>query len=147
MKFYIAAKFSDKERVKKAYLLIKEAGHAITHEWVHNKQSYPFHQDPSYTAQCAMTDINGVLAADVFVLFSNEEPSMGASAELGAAIGSFITFKRPQIFVIGPHFGTNFAFWHPAVTQKDSLEGVLTHIAQNDKKNSLLRQKQLFNIE
>ena len=35
--------------------------------------------------------------ADIFILLSNAEPSMGASGELGAAIGSFITFKKPII--------------------------------------------------
>jgi len=134
MKFYVAAKFCDKERVKEAYVRIKQLGHTITHEWVHNKESYPFHQNPTYTAYCATNDINGVLTADVFVLLSHAEPSMGASAELGAAIGSFIAFKRPHIFVVGPHFGANFAFWHPAVIQKESLEEVLAHLIHTNKK-------------
>lgn len=128
MKFYVAAKFSDKERVQHAYTLIKNLGHGITHEWIHNEPSYPFHYNPAYTAQCATEDINGVLAADVFVLLTSEEPSMGASAELGAALGSFIAFGKPRIFVVGPHFGTNFAFWHPAVTQIGSVEQALLQV-------------------
>lgn len=132
MKFYVAAKFSDKEQVKDAYALIKAAGHAITHEWIHHKDSYPFENDPAYAAQCATDDINGVLAADIFVVLSNAEPSMGASAELGAAIASFLKFKTPHIFVVGPHFDTNFAYWHPAVVQKDSVEAVLMYFEGQD---------------
>lgn len=125
MKVYVAAKFDDKERVKEVYSLLKEAGHTITHEWVHNKASYPFSKQPTFTAQCAEEDIQGVLAADIFILLSNAEFSMGSSAELGAAIASFIKFKKPYIYVVGPHFDTNFCFYHPAVVQKDSIEEVL----------------------
>lgn len=129
MKFYISAKFNDKERVKQVYVLLKAAGHTITHEWVHNEASYPFHANPTFTAQCASEDIDGVLAADVFVLLSNTEPSMGASAELGAAIASYLTFKKPRIYVVGPHFDMNFCFFHPAVVRKESVEEVLNDVA------------------
>src|SRR5271169_5229620 len=103
MKVYVSAKFNDKERVQSVYALLKQAGHTITHEWIHNKPSYPFSADPAFTAQCAAEDIEGVRAADLFILLSNAEPSMGASAELGAAIALFLHFKKPQIYVVGPH--------------------------------------------
>lgn len=128
MKIYVSAKFNDKERVKKVYALLKQAGHTITHEWIHNEESYPFDIDPSFTAQCAVEDFNGVLNSDVFILLSNAEPSMGASGELGAAIGSFIKFKKPYIYVVGPHFNINFCFYHPAVTKIDSVEEALVNI-------------------
>ncbi len=126
VKIYVSAKFSDKERVKEVYAQLKALGHTITHEWVHNKPSYPFDLEPEFTAQCAAEDFAGVLAADVFILLSNAEHSMGASGELGAAIGSFLTFKKPDIYVVGPHFNTNFCFYHPAVTKMNSIEEVLT---------------------
>lgn len=129
MKIYVSAKFNDKERVKKIYDLLKQQGHTITHEWIHNKESYPFDKDPVYTAQCASDDFNGVLTADIFILLSNAEPSLGASGELGAAIASFTTFKKPYIYVIGPHFNVNFCFYHPAVIKKDSFEEVLQDMA------------------
>ena len=125
MKIYVAAKFSDKERVKEVYALLKQAGHAITHEWVHNKPSFPFNENAEFTAQCAQEDINGVLAAEVFILLTHAEPSMGASAELGAAIAAYIHFKKSYVYVVGPHFNTNFCFYHPVVRQKDSIEDVL----------------------
>lgn len=128
MKIYVAAKFDDKERVKRVYELLKQAGHTITHEWVHNKASYPFSADPVFTAQCAAQDIEGVQRAEVFILLSNAEPSMGASAELGAAIAFFLTFKKPHIYIVGPHFDVNFCFYHPAVIRTDSIDDVLCHM-------------------
>ena len=125
MKIYVSAKFSDKERVKEVYTEFKKRGHTITHEWVHNKPSYPFDVDPVFTSKCAAEDFDGVLAADIFILLSNAEQSMGASGELGAAIGSFLTFKKPYIYVVGPHFNTNFCFYHPAVYRVDSVEEAL----------------------
>ena len=130
MKVYVSAKFDDKERVKNVYTLLRQMGHTITHEWIHNKASYPFSLNSEFTAQCAVQDIEGVRAADIFILLSNAEPSMGASAELGAAIASFLTFKRPYIYVVGPHFDTNFCFYHPTVTRKNSIEEVLQECEQ-----------------
>lgn len=137
MKIYVSAKFDDKERVRNLYALLKQQGHTITHEWIHNKPSYPFESDPLFTAQCASDDFNGVLTADVFILLSNAKPSLGASGELGAAIGSFITFKKPYIYVIGPHFNVNFCFFHPAVMRRFSIEEVLKDLNNNILLNSL----------
>ena len=131
MKIYVSAKFNDKDRVREAYVLLKNAGHTITHEWIHNKQSFPFDQDTAFTAKCALEDFNGVLDADVFILFSNAEPSMGASGELGAAIASSLLRNTPDIYVVGPHFNTNFCFYHPLVHRKNSLEEVLMAIQNN----------------
>ena len=125
MQVYVSAKFSDKERVKEVYVALKQEGHTITHEWVHNKPSYPFDIDPAFTSKCAAEDFAGVLASDVFILLSNAEHSMGASGELGAAIGSCITSKKPYIYVVGPHFNTNFCFYHPTVNMMESVEAVL----------------------
>lgn len=133
LKVYVAAKFSDKKRVDQCYNVLKASGYTITHEWIHNKQAIPFHQYPEFTRQCAWEDINGVRAADIFILLSHSEPSMGASAELGAAIATYLMYQKPLIFVVGPYFDANFCFWHPAVTQKNSIEEVLLQIAHNKK--------------
>ena len=125
MKVYVSAKFSDKERVADVYAQLKKSGHTITHEWIHNKPSYPFDLEPAFTSQCATEDFDGVLAADVFLVLSNAEPSMGSSGELGAAIASFLIYKKPEIYVIGPHFNVNFCFYHPSVTMLESVDEVL----------------------
>lgn len=128
MKIYVSAKFSDKERVKKAYQLLKDQGHTITHEWVLNKQSFPFDLDPTFTAKCAKEDFTGVINCDVFILFSNEESSLGASGELGAAIALHELSGKPTIFVVGPHFNANFCFWHPAVQRINDLQDAIDQI-------------------
>lgn len=136
MKIYVSAKFNDKDRVRDAYILLKNSGHTITHEWIHNKQSFPFDQDAAFTAKCAHEDFKGVLDADVFILFSNSEPSMGASGELGAAIASSLLRNKPYIYVVGPQFNANFCFYHPHVTWKNSVEEVLSSIQSNYKEKN-----------
>ncbi len=126
MKVYVAAKFSEKERVKSVYALLKAAGHTITHDWTINEPSYPFHINPAFTAQCATEDIIAVQSADVFILLTSAEPSMGASTELGAAIASYLFLKRSKIYVVGPYFDKNCFFYHPAVQQIATIEDVLT---------------------
>lgn len=125
MKVYIASKFSDKERTREAHKLLKSAGHEITHDWTNNVQSLPFSSNPEYTSKCAFEDINGVLQADIFILLSSSEPSMGASAELGAAIAKNLANENSKIYVVGPHFDKNFCFYHPVVHRVETIEDVL----------------------
>lgn len=125
MKVYVAAKFNDKEKVKQVYESLKKEGHIITHEWIHNKPASPFTENPEFTAKCVTEDINGVLSSDIFILLSNVEPSLGSATELGVAIASFINFKKPYIYVVGPYFDANFAFFHAAVQQKETIADVL----------------------
>jgi len=127
MKVYVSAKFSDKERVKEVYAQLKKHGHTVTHEWIHNQPSSPFDANEQFVTRCAAEDFGGVLAADVFILLSHAEPSLGASGELGAAIASFLMQGKPYIYVVGPHFNANFCFWHPVVRRIASLDEVFTH--------------------
>lgn len=130
MNIFVSAKFNDKERVKEAYDVLKQSGHAITHEWIHNRSSLPYAENKVFAARCAAEDFEGVLRADVFILLSHPEPSLGASGELGAAIASFSMTGAPRIYVVGPHFGVNFCFWHPAVQQVNSIEDILAEIRE-----------------
>lgn len=83
MKVYVAAKFSNKERVRGVYALLQSAGHIITHDWTNNLQATPFSLNPDFTAKYAREDINAVLAAEVFILLTSNEPSPGTSQGLG----------------------------------------------------------------
>ena len=128
MKIYVAAKFSDKEYVRTAQCLLKAAGHTITHDWTVNKQSFPFSANPEFTAKCATEDLTGVLTADVFVVLSHTEPSMGAAGELGAAIAAKLLGKPILIYAVGPHFDQSFFFHHPAVRQVDSVNAIIAEL-------------------
>lgn len=130
LKVYVAAKFSDKERVRGVYAQLRAAGHHITAEWFDHKPTTPFSENKELAEFYAQKDINGVLAADIFILLSHAEPSMGASAELGAAIASYIHFGKPKVFVVGPHFDVNFAFYHPCVQRVASVEEVIKFFSE-----------------
>lgn len=128
MKIYVAAKFSDKERVRTAHNLLKAAGHTITHDWTVNKTSFPFSANLEFAAKSANEDLAGVLAADVLVVLSHAEPSMGAAGELGAAIAAKLLGKPMLIYAVGPHFDQSFFFHHPAVQQVDDIHAIVTEL-------------------
>lgn len=128
MKIYVAAKFSDKDQTRAAHNLLKVAGHTITHDWTVNKQSFPFTADPEFTAQCATEDLAGVLAADVLVVLSHAEASMGSAGELGAAIAAKLLGKSMLIYAVGPHFDQNFFYHHPMVQKVDSIDAIVTEL-------------------
>lgn len=125
MKIYVAAKFCDKDQTRTAHHLLKAAGHIITHDWTVNKQSFPFTANPEFTAKCAAEDLSGVLAADVLVVLSHAEASMGSAGELGAAIAAKLLGKPMLIYAVGPHFDQNFFYHHPAVQQLNTIDAVI----------------------
>ena len=128
MKIYVAAKFCDKERVRAAHNALKAAEHTITHDWTVNKTSFPFSANLEFAAQCATEDLAGVLAADVLVVLSHAEPSMGSAGELGAAIAAKLLGKPMLIYAVGPHFDQSFFFHHPVVKQIDSIDAIISEL-------------------
>lgn len=132
MRVYVAAKFTEKEQVKSVYQLLQQAGHLIAQDWTKNSHLEPFSEHRDYTAHCAKKDMDGVLDADVFILLTSAELSPGASSELGAAIGVHLIFKKPDIYVVGPHFNNYFFSYHPAVMQKNSIQEVLACLANEE---------------
>jgi hypothetical protein len=48
--------------------------------------------------------------------------------EFGAALLSYHCFKTPCIYIVGPHLDTNFAFYHPDVIRKATIEEVLAEL-------------------
>lgn len=78
---YVAAKFEERERVKKIYSLLTEAGHKITHDWTNEKES----DDPRLLAE---QDVTGVVTCDTFVFLPPPKDlhGRGCWVELGIAI-------------------------------------------------------------
>ena len=128
MKCFIAARFTEKERVRQAQAQLVALGHSITEDWTQNQSSSPFTADLAYTTKSAQGDMAGVVDCELFILLTGPEQSMGASAELGAAIALNLKFGVPQIYVVGEYIDKYFYAYHPVVKQVQSLEEVLQEL-------------------
>ncbi len=128
MKFYIAARFTEKNEVLKIYKLLQDNGHEITADWTLHKAIKPYDQNAEIAKDYAIEDMNGVINCDVFVLLTNENTGSGSAGELGAAILAQVKFGKPKIYVIGEHMGNNFFYFHPSVTRLNTIEEVLEEL-------------------
>lgn len=130
---YVAGKFADKDVVRDAQKLFKEAGHAITYDWTEHGSSIE-NKSAAEFAQDAEADVQGVLHADIVVAIMNDPkyPYVGTFGELCMALA---LMKR--IFVVTnylTHDPANVGFHkrcfyhHPSVTKVASIKDVLAAI-------------------
>ncbi|MBI4162506.1 MAG: hypothetical protein HY513_02390 [Candidatus Aenigmarchaeota archaeon] len=139
MKFYIAARFDNKEKVWEIYEKLKEKGHEIHSDWTVHQPFYPYISDPELCAKYSEEDVNGAMNCDVFVLLADEHHNgqheqkakshgRGMFIELGTAMSSFLLRGSPRIFVIGPDNDKAIFHFHNSVTRFDTIEEVLENL-------------------
>jgi hypothetical protein len=129
MEFYIAARFTEKDEVKRIYQLLSDQGHGVTADWTTHTPIKPYDQNPETAKEYATEDMRGVEECDVFVLLTSENTGSGSAAELGGAIMSHLRTGKPRVYVIGEHQGNNVFYFHPSVSKKASIDEVLAEIS------------------
>ena len=126
MKFYIAAWAGSRKMVKELMSRIEAMGHEITVDWTDllgiPKPERDQHQEA--VREVAVRDINGVLAADVLVLFSEPDDGGGRYVELGAAIASHMQRGKPEIFIVGDKTSQSLFYYHDSVIRLKTIEEV-----------------------
>lgn len=120
MKFYVAGRFSEKEKVKEINTLIKSKGHSLSGDWTDNIGSDNYEKTKDRSRKYAFEDLSGVIQCDVFILLLSEKGGTGSSTELGAAIA-----LNKKIYAVGKHIGNNMFNFHPLVNHRLTLEEVL----------------------
>ncbi len=127
MKFYVAAGFEEKERVREIYEMLKNRGHSITCNWTFHKSIQPYTDNLDLARDYTTEDIAGVCHADIFILLT-KGAGKGAHVELGAAIAMHATSGKPKIYVVGEEKDKQMFYFHPLVSQKKSIEDVLAEL-------------------
>lgn len=135
MKIYVAARLHDKKRVLDLHAKLRELGHEISHDWTTHKNIKPYQANLKLANDYAAVDMQGVKAADIFVLLTNSEIGAGSAGELGAAIALNLIMGKPKVFVVGEHLANNLFYYHPIVTRLNYLAELLELLAEED--NSL----------
>ena len=125
MKFYIASKFTNKEKVRELQKHLKSLGHEITHDWTTHEDMRPFINNQKIAGKYAKEDLDGVRSSDVFIaLCDDAKGSVGMHTEIGAAISSFLDKGKPSVYVLGKELDAMFYF-HPAVKRIKSIDELL----------------------
>jgi len=129
LKVYVAARWHEKARVKELHAKLKELGYGITHDWTEHKEIRPYLQNLDMANTYANVDMQGVIAADIFVLLTHAEIGAGSAGELGAAIALTLTQGKPKIYVVGEHIEHNLFYYHPKVERLASIENLVASLA------------------
>lgn len=126
LSFFVSGSIRSKEAIWKIFETIEAAGHGITHNWTLTDDIGTKADRPEESGRRAEADIDGVLAADIYVLDSgNEHPGKGMYAELGAALA---TKDYGAIFIIGPMHHDSVFYYHPKVIRVATIADVLVQL-------------------
>jgi hypothetical protein len=136
-KAYVAGRITRQDEVHEIVDRLKAAGIEITREWMwsttevtsdaqasaYRKRSYAEPQE-KYRLE-AKEDIDAVLAANLFIILTDENGT-SMYVEMGAALAScLITGEPSSIYAIGPHFDRMVMYQHPLVKWVSNIEEVL----------------------
>jgi nucleoside 2-deoxyribosyltransferase len=110
MQIYVAAKFENKQEVRRVQKILEANGHTITYDWTQEDATGREGDALQYyLQQCAVNDHNAVFECDV-MLFLSQNNCQGAFTELGLAIAwgrpVYIVGHTTNIFTrLGPEYG------------------------------------------
>ncbi|MBN1792862.1 hypothetical protein JW826_04230 [Candidatus Woesearchaeota archaeon] len=124
MKFYVAAPFSEKERVREIHTLIKRKGHSLSSDWTLHKPIKPYDQNAETSKEYSEEDVKGAMDCDVFIILTSENKTTGSYLELGAAISSSLIREKPKIYCVGPHFAVSMMNYHPRIIRVHSISDI-----------------------
>lgn len=115
MKFYVAGKYEDKERVRRAQRCVTDAGHEVTHDWT----TAPEQGGPKEAEE----DRQGVVAADA-LLFVNIDPDLRYAGSL-VEIGIAVALEKQVYFLNRAHMERNVFYHLPCVQSAESAPPAL----------------------
>ena len=130
MKFYIASRFANKDRVLEMAGKLEELGHSWSFNWTRHQSIKPYSENKELAEQFGVDDFEGVLDADIFIILGDEAGS-GMYVELGAAMASNALKGGVKIYSIGEYNERTPFHFHPMVKRLESFEEVLEDLGIN----------------
>lgn len=129
MKIFVSGSIREKGRIREVYAALIAAGHVITHDWTQTDAMPTSYADaPGEAAIRAQKDIDGVLAADAYIIVTdNELPGKGMYVELGAALA--LASLRSQgfpVLLLGPMYHESIFYYHPSILRFENFAEVLS---------------------
>lgn len=128
MKIYVASSFEQREETKDAHTALLEAGHEITLDWTTHRWLKDSPEAEGLYKEYALSDVQGVLDADVYILLLGSRASTGAHIELGIALGS----NKKHILIVGDIQQFTLFYRHPKITHLPTIKDAIEHIGSID---------------
>lgn len=143
LKAYVAGRISRQKDIQNILSRLKEVGIEITRDWtwttsINNEKDAGVFRKMAYATldskyhEEADSDLKAVLAADIFIILTDEQGS-SMYVEMGAAFAGQAIRNMPQLlYAIGPHFDRMVFYQHHAVIRAHDVEEVINDL--RDKK-------------
>ena len=129
MKCYVSTRFSRLEEAQSVIDSLRQLGHTITFDWTDYPAKKPFSQYPYEAAELSRAGIDGVLAADVFILLAHHD-GPGVFTELGAALATYQIQQKPRIYAVAREIPEATFHFHPHIVWKQSINEVLAELSR-----------------
>lgn len=126
MRVYVGAKFENKDEVRRAHKMLREAGHEVTYDWTpHSAEGVTGAALITKFQKEATEDALGVLNAEAMIFLHNPN-CQGGFIELGMAIAA----GAIVVVVAGRPTARQFPifYFHPAVHMVDTLEAAVNFL-------------------
>lgn len=129
MKVFISGQLNEKVKIREAFDKFEEVGATVTHDWTRTDDLSDYRANAEESARRAAADIDGVLAADIYILMSdNLKCGKGMYVELGAALAISEQIGGLRIYVVGPMNHESIFYHHPNVSHRDTLDEVIHEV-------------------
>ncbi len=119
MKLYFAGRTSSAAAINTMIEQAEEDGHEITYKWTESDLLYTRPYPIDFAGPEAKKELDGVLAAEVFVLIS-DKAGTGMYVELGFALAQNMT-----IYSVGEHHDTTLFQHLPEIKRVNTFADVL----------------------
>lgn len=121
MKIFLATSFHNQAAFAAERAALVAQGHEV-YDWTLLKPIRPYVQNAALTEEYAVTLIEEVLDADLFILLANDQ-CKSSYVELGIAMQAKLQAGKPDIYIIGNY--ESMYFLHPAIKLADSIGEVV----------------------
>lgn len=106
MKWYLASRTRDQEKLVELSQLLEEQGQTILSDWVYVGSMKPFMENIIEVQQLVEHNINQILQADIFVVF-NDLGGTDLFTETGVALAAAAMGRDLKIYVVGNQYETS----------------------------------------
>lgn len=129
MNVFVSGQLNEKRKIRKIFKALLRQGHHITHDWTRTDNLGPDYRSQADEAgRRAQLDINGVAAADLYILITdNLAQGKGMYVELGAALALAVQRGAPEIIVVGPRNHESIFYYHPVARHFETIEDCLAY--------------------
>lgn len=134
MKIYVAARYSERDKVRAIYNRLESLGHDISHKWTEHEEDWPkdskgeniYSANVAYSRVLVDEDAKGVRNCDVLLLMDTKAGGKGKFIEYGMALA----LSKPCIVVNSYDVSECMFYFHPNVVICLDLDSAISMLSK-----------------